>query len=563
MTRRSLRRLTCAASLGLLLGVAALASPPAAAAPLLRPTWTARYNTAGNRDVDRPAAVVADNAGNTYVTGSLVDRSRSLFLTIKYDDRGREVWRATFRQTGFAGGRPDKLALDAEGNVYVAGVVYEPGGNQHLALVKYSPAGQQVWTAFRDVSDAFGSRPIALHVASPSSIYLVARTEFSLADPFYTLVIKYGASGTPLWERPFTDAAGAPRLATATTLDASGRLYVSGGDWSELIAQRFITARYTEAGEPDLVVSTPLSQTTALPPASVAVDAAGSIYVTGTSDDPSTATVQGTFFTVKYSAAGAEVWTKHSSPGGATDAELDAQGNLLITGLGFAAGRQRTVVEKLNPAGEVLWTRTHRGSPTNDTDELPLLQVDAAGNAYVVRTLEEEPNRPVLLVQAVKYDPDGGTVWTSEYHGSLRLETVEAVAVDSAGNLRLTGLYGVSGAPRTGVDFGWLTLFYRATPTALAAPTGFSLSADEVKGGKPVRGAVTFAEGGEGGTVVVSSSHPEVIAPPPAGVSVRAGRTSATFTLRTQKVTALVEVRITVRSGGTAREATVLVTPRR
>jgi hypothetical protein len=62
-----------------------------------------------------------DNIGNVYVTGECMVGSRDVtYDTIKYSPAGNQLWVASHGTTNFSD-RPDKLMVDALGNVYMIG----------------------------------------------------------------------------------------------------------------------------------------------------------------------------------------------------------------------------------------------------------------------------------------------------------------------------------------------------------------------------------------------------------------------------------------------------------
>ncbi len=111
------------------------------------PLWDARYNGPANRD-DRATAMAVDDEGNVIVTGFSINASTNAdFCTLKYaGPDGALLW--SVRYDGPAG-REDQakaVAVDAQGNVVVAGSSSADNGHSDFWLAKYASAdGALLW----------------------------------------------------------------------------------------------------------------------------------------------------------------------------------------------------------------------------------------------------------------------------------------------------------------------------------------------------------------------------------------------------------------------------------
>jgi hypothetical protein len=85
---------------------------------------TVKYNVAGTQDwiVNGSGLLVVDGAGNVYMTGS--DK------TVKYNSAGNQEW--------VANGSGVALAVDADGNVYVAGSIFDASTGYDYVTIKYT-----------------------------------------------------------------------------------------------------------------------------------------------------------------------------------------------------------------------------------------------------------------------------------------------------------------------------------------------------------------------------------------------------------------------------------------
>jgi sugar lactone lactonase YvrE len=171
-----------------------------------------------------PVALAVDGQGNAYLHGSLTNPGSSL-PTLKYSPDGLLLW-----MTGcqFHGDLPSEfwystIALDTQGNAYVSGgTVFGRG----FLTIKYSPEGQQLWERWEDLEGNY-SPPSAVAVDGQGNVY-VAGTVASYGDPrsHYSnyITIKYSPDGQTLWiQEGFSDS-----YASALTLDGQGNVYITG-----------------------------------------------------------------------------------------------------------------------------------------------------------------------------------------------------------------------------------------------------------------------------------------------------------------------------------------------
>ncbi len=230
----------------------------------------------------------------------------------------------------------------------------------------------------------------------------------------------------------------------------------------------------------------------------IAVDSAGSAYVTGitsSSDFPTTAgafeTFNGTFngnmvaFVTKLDAAGSMLLYSTYLGGSSAGAGIavDTAGSAYVTGWTFSEnfpttagafdttppirdesgfGNVDAFVTKLNPAGSMLLYSTYLGGSGNDRGLG--IAVDAAGSAYVtgVTLSRDFPTtaccRPSPAGAAddafvTKLDPTGSMLVYSIYLGGGEFDQGNGIAVDAAGNAYVTGSTASSNFPTTAGAF--------------------------------------------------------------------------------------------------------------
>jgi uncharacterized delta-60 repeat protein len=174
-------------------------------------------------------------------------------------------------------------------------------------------------------------------------------------------------------------------------------------------------------------------------------DADGNIYVTGLSQGRST---EWDIATVKYNAAGILQWVaRYNGPQNDDDwtykVAVDRAGNVYVTGLsqGVTVGTASFVTIKYNSAGLEQWVATYAG-PRNFS-VANTLAVDSHGNVYVTgKSNSWWPDKKSSQsdIATIKYDASGAQLWVARYMGPGH-EQGEGVAieVDSAGNVYVAG----------------------------------------------------------------------------------------------------------------------------
>ncbi len=108
--------------------------------------WVRHFNTAPDNGDDWPTGIVLNPAGNIYIAGcSKRDASGDDYLTVKYDLNGNKKWHSYYNNPPNSKDCARGLSLDNQGNIYVAGNSYSPGGDFDFLVVKYDSTGKENW----------------------------------------------------------------------------------------------------------------------------------------------------------------------------------------------------------------------------------------------------------------------------------------------------------------------------------------------------------------------------------------------------------------------------------
>ncbi|MCY2991620.1 MAG: FG-GAP-like repeat-containing protein [Planctomycetota bacterium] len=330
------------------------------------------------------------------------------------------------------------IAVDSAGNVLVTGVTGSTGwisggfdtsyngGTLHYAdafVAKLSPSGGHLWSTYLGGTDWDGGRGIA--VDSAGNVLVTG----------YTLSAGWTSGGFDTSFNGFQDAFVA-------------KLSPSGGHlWSTYLGGDLSYYGYGYG---------------------IAVDSAGSVLVGGSFNDGYVDVC-----VVKLSSSGSRLWSTNLS---GTDWKevhgiaVDSAGTVLVTGYTLSAGWTSggfdtsynggdwdAFVAKLSPSGGHLWS-TYLGGTSFDSGEG--IAVDSAGNILVTGMTRsaswtsggfDTSYNGVQDAFVAKLSPSGGHLW-STYLGGTDGNAGCGIAVDSAGNVLVTGDTGSAGWTSGGFD---------------------------------------------------------------------------------------------------------------
>jgi len=334
----------------------------------------------GTSQEDRGSAMALDSTGNIYMAGvtdtySKVHRS---FLMAKYDTSGSLLW--SINSDAVAYSSCFSMALDASGNIFTAGATSGWfDGKRGACLTKFDNSGAVLWTRAMNTSTSGGSYSVSLDAAGNAYIGGYLSDTASLA--------KFNGSGDLLWSKslPYSFY----RI-NAVAADSTGNLYASGWYWDhQSDRSEALLAKFDPLGNPLWTVEMKPSSVVEVP--ALTVDNAGNVYVAGnTYLDLCGVNAGGVdAFLMKYDASGKRIWGQQI--GSARDdtpssIAVDANGNIYLTGSTtgvintYNAGYNDAFLVKFDASGNPLQSWQ---IGTTGYDMPGAVAVDAAGNTYI------------------------------------------------------------------------------------------------------------------------------------------------------------------------------------
>ena len=368
--------------------------------------WRRFYNGTGNGH-DVATSLVVDSFGNVYVSGSSVGSgSLSDIVVLKYNAAGTLQWEGRYNGPGNADDFSSKrsLAVDPAGNVYVTGESSGVGTSFDFVTMKYTSAGGRPWA------------------------------------------IRYSGPGSPV----------SNDRAKALVLDRYRNVYVTGRSTSgaDNLAD-FVTVKYNQDGAQQWLQRFTYPGNSVDFPNDIALDRNGNVLVSGESHrnfNPATDIVRlsgkGDFTVVKYSYSGLQLWaTSYNGPAGFDDYQpwiaVDRIGNAYVTGISRGSGGTGTDVAtvKYNAAGGEVWARRFTSDTlnvTNPNDSGDAIALDIFGDVYVAAT-SASPGLDFDYL-TLKYNASGFLLSQRRYHPTVATrEFAQAIAVDRSRNVYVTG----------------------------------------------------------------------------------------------------------------------------
>ena len=304
--------------------------------------------------------IAVDGSGNSYVASRLGFGTDFDFFLIKYDPSGNELWTKKYREGSHE--FSDAVAIDKDGDVYVAGTYSNENGSFGYLLVKFTPDGDQIRD--REYPDHILTD---LATDGNGNVYVTG-------DSGGYVTVKYDSSGNKLWAKrlQWEKNLWNPSL----TVDSNGNIYLTGQtQWFEsqephLNTYDVVLAKYDPSG--NLLWFKTYDNGGNETGQDVAVDANGDIYLTGW--DLATPP---TLFLMKADASGNLLWNKPYAAGLGTKGfglALDNQHQIYVAGslLGAPYAQSDFLMLKYDSSGNRLWAMTADGGEGERGERLAL-----------------------------------------------------------------------------------------------------------------------------------------------------------------------------------------------
>lgn len=297
--------------------------------------WTYSYDANTFND-DFFYAMTVDASGNVYATGISHGSSNSFAdcITVKLDSNGVLQWFNRYPSGTFNDTQGNDLAVDASGNVYVAGFFDAGTGPSDWLVIKYNSAGVQQWIDQMDGELGGDDAATAITIAPNGNLTVCGmRCDSVVNGGFNAFVRQYTPAGTVVWE------------------DVYKHPTVNGLD-------RAFDLEYTASGELRVAATTVINTSSSVEMLGLAYDANGTrLWATIYSDAASLSAANENLF----------------------GADIDSAGNIFFCGSDFQGGFLTCIYSN----GTMGWRKKWRGPVTPFRDNLIAVEAGANGSIYV------------------------------------------------------------------------------------------------------------------------------------------------------------------------------------
>ncbi len=353
---------------------------------------------------------IVDEQGNTYITGAVSnsDSPEGNFATIKINDLGELEWEQIKTGTKFGVEKGQVLVLDEEGNPISSGVHWN-GNDLDFYTVKYDKEnGDVLWSHIYDSNHSGLDIPTAMAIDGDGNVF-VAGVSYIGNEVYAYSLLKYDDSGGLLWS--ITDEnniQGSWSEPTSIAIDNNGNIAVTGFGAVEEEADGYwegqITKVYDSEGD-ELWNDSQQVINNHSQGRSVVFDEDGNLYVTGDFGFEI-----GTF---KYDQVGGLEWTKTytgSSQTYAHQISISATNKIYVAGRDY--NEKELILISYDDEGNENWIEKTTG--LNDI-QIATLELDDNEQPIISGFGKNETQGENQIIKVLNYNEDGNLIKDINY----------------------------------------------------------------------------------------------------------------------------------------------------
>ncbi|MEJ8802000.1 T9SS type A sorting domain-containing protein [Pontibacter sp. H249] len=425
----------------------------AQSAPELKREWEKQISTSSINYIATVASAIGPDQMQVVVGFSRDAGGVSRIVVTKLNLTGDVVWQQEYAgPEGSISDDPYQLELDPQGNIYIFGSVAFEIDNPDLLVLKYTSDGAFAWVQHLNGGEGIRDLPERMVVSDAGEVYVTGTSQ--VVGGSKVLTAKINAGGDIAWVDSFEGPTeNSDPQVQSIALDAAGDVYVAGNMVDPERGRTLYIAKYSQQNGQQLWVNLPyggeVTNANNYTADKILFDKTGEIYIAGTR--AAIATVNLRPLLVRLDNEGNHIWSKFDETTSYatyfTDAALDSQDNLVILYSSLLSRNSSEIyLVKYNAAGEKLW---HDLIPSNG-GELQLTNALALdNNDRIAFTGFVRDTRPIEDgdAETYLYNTSGERIGYDRYTlGDQGTATGSDLAFDESGDLYVAGRVLLSGS---------------------------------------------------------------------------------------------------------------------
>jgi hypothetical protein len=344
------------------------------------------------------------------------------------------------------------MVVDAAGVSYVTGISGS-SSNTDITTAAYAPDGTLLWSRVWDGPENWHDQSRGIALGPGGLVYVTGNTPGPGSWARVVVLVYDGATGTLVKSFEYTSGTGISEHGQSVAVDAAGAIYVAGGtvgDGGDVLVLAFEPngqVRWLRTW--DGPAGGPYTQDSAW---EVLLDPSGNpvVMIHGVM-----ASLHPDYVVIKYAAAtGLTMWQATWGVSGGDyvrDMEIDAQGDVYVTGIGIDLQDKFSTIKLDGSDGSLLWQAYDWEGYHNGVAALAL---DGQGGVYVTGSVDPDGDESNLNdnMYTVKRDAQGGALLWTHLYGANCLGCYDFsgdVIADAAGHVFVAG---ATNSPPYGMD---------------------------------------------------------------------------------------------------------------
>jgi uncharacterized delta-60 repeat protein len=400
--------------------------------------WVYQYNGTGNNR-DEGSSIVFGVDGNIYLAGmSIGNGSDSDFVVISLTSSGQERWVYRYNGIGNSGDKANSLVYGLDGNIYAAGFSNGDTSQQDLLVVSLTTSGNERWVYRYNGSGNAWDVAYSIVYGEDGNIYIAGSIYDASTSSDFT-VISLTSNGNQCWIYRYNGLGNGWDKASSLVYGNDGNIYVAGFSLGSGTYYDFTVISLTSNGSRRWVYwynGPGIDWDDAY---SITYGADGNIYVAGMSYN-----FLSDIIVISLTAGGNQRWIyRYNGPGNNEDIAYSIiyglDDNLYVAGKSEGYGTEEDLVLiSLTPSGSERWVYRYNGSGISG-DIAYSVVYGSDGNIYSAgRTNNIGTHADFTLVSLTS---TGSERWIYKYNGSSNQgDEARSLVNGPDGNIYAAGL---------------------------------------------------------------------------------------------------------------------------